>query len=120
MPVPVSSITRAFALAIMAAALLLVSPAHAEVGEKPETPETGAYVNEIDTDWVVISANTGLLQARAASDLSSKFLKFSEIWDLAEFACRLYNRRSVLLSQSYEGNEHVVTRIDYFFACGIE
>lgn len=116
----IPSIPRAFALAVMAAALMAVSSAQAEVGEMPETPETGAYVTEIDTDWVVISVNTGTLANHLVKGLEERLHKFSEIWDLAEFACNLYNRRSVLLSRTYDGNQHMVTRIDYLFACGIE
>ncbi len=113
MPVP-----RAFAAATLAISLL-ASSAYAEIGERPDVPETAAYVNEIDTDWVIVSVNTGTLAANRIAGLEEKIHSISEIWDLAEFACRLYNRKSVLLSHSYDGNQHFITRIDYLFACAI-
>ena len=113
MPVP-----RTFAAAILAISLLAI-PAYAEVGEMPETPDTAAYVNEIDTDWVIVSINTGILPNNQLAGLEDKIYSSPEIWSLAEFACRLYNRQSVLLSHSYEGDQNFVTRIDYLFACAI-
>ena len=107
------------ALAATLAISLLASSAYAEIGERPDVPDTEAYVNEIDTDWVIVSINTGTLPNNRIADLEEKIYSVSEIWDLAEFACKLYNRQSVLLSHSYEGTQHFITRIDYLFACAI-
>ena len=115
MPTP-----RVLTTLLLAGLLLVPAFSHSEVGVRPDTPNTGAYVSEIDTDWVKVSVGTGTLAIQHLEDLQGKIDSDPELWNLAEFACKLYNRTSVLLSRSYDANQHFVSRIDYLFACGIE
>ena len=111
---------RCAMVAALFTGLLAASPGFSEVGEKPNTPVTAAYVSEINNDWVIVSVNAGTLAANKLPMFEDRLHDSTEIWDMAEFACRLYNRTSVLLSNSYQGNQHFVTRIDYLFACALE
>ena len=76
-------------------------------------------MSEINTDWVQLSINTGFLSTDDLAGVEERIYSSPELWDLAEFACNLYGRTSVLLSQSYESAHHIVSRIDYLFACAI-
>ena len=113
-------LARCASVAALFTGLLWATPSFAKVGNQPDTPNTGAYVSQIDHDWAIVSVNTGTLAAHMVEGLQDKIHSSSEIWDLAEFACRLYDRTSVLLSHSFQGNQRVVTRIDYLFACAMQ
>lgn len=113
------TIIRVSAAVLLAGLILMPFSGYSEVGQRPDTPDTGAYVSEINTDWVQLSINTGYLSTDDLAGVEERIYASPEIWDLAEFACNLYDRTSVLLSQSYESAGHIVSRIDYLFACAL-
>ena len=103
--------------AVIAAVLLMASAptlVHSEVGQYPDTPLV--VVVEIDEDWVRLEGLKGFD--------SNKQDHLNQVYSLGQFACQLYNRDAVLLSQSIEtendgtlrrGNK----RVYYLLACAL-
>ena len=99
--------------------------------EKPATPKTGAYISDIDTDWVelTIRGKHTMLGDRVSQDLIDRVFSDRsygvEIGDLAYFACDLYKREAVYLSSETEygtlndGSRGFVVAIRFLFACAI-
>ena len=92
----------------------------AEVVHIPDNSKTNVYIAEIDEDWVRLILPTPdfliheikpLLQ-----DIYASPQHLQEIMGTAEAACRLYNRTSVLLSQTWEGTLGV-THVEFLFGC---
>ena len=86
-------------------------PASAEVREYPNVNVVA--VQEIDTDWVKISAFDTF-----NVDNSSHI---DQAYDLADFACALYNREEVMLSffGNVADNGLVFPNAYYLFACAL-
>lgn len=99
--------------------------------EKPPTPKTGAWVSDVDENWVevTISGKPTLLGSRVDPKLIERIFSDpgygGEIADLAHFACTLYKREGVYLSSSKEygqtpsGDKGFVVAIRFLFGCAI-
>lgn len=122
--------------ASIALLLLIVStPVAAEVWERPDNSTSGVYVSQVNQDWVMVSVNI-TFTAKEVSDMTlgqgptfeqrfntyreERVFSNSELWDMAEFACRLYDRTSVQLSQKHVELDTWNHRIDFLFACAIQ
>ena len=102
--------------------------------DRPPTPLTGAYVSDIDQDWVELTVNKGggisytLDEAETLVDTIFKNQRMgNEIADLAHFSCTLYRREGVYLSYDMDITIHrkggfkvaTVSSIYFLFACAI-
>ena len=102
--------------------LSLSIPAYAEILEHPKIPITNAFVSKINHDWVEITISFEGVWDDALKPIKDRIYNSGELWDVADFACGLYDRKGVMLSHSYgygglSGAQF--TSITYLFACAI-
>lgn len=111
--------------------LTVLASVEALAFERPSTPLTGAFVSDIDNDWVELSIvdPDGHLQGTSIENLVDSMFRDqrygSEVADLAHFSCNLYKREAVYLSYEYEraimadGRKGLIVRARFLFACAI-
>ena len=117
-------------LVVCTVSLMVSSTGHAKIGQFPYVPFVA--VKDIDLNWVTISIAGGVRSSDDSAEYWDDEEHPSQAIDLADFACKLYNRKAVMLSlfggplsHNIHGNPmkapHLILENSYYlFACAIE
>lgn len=117
-------------IAVAMVGSLLALPTQAEIPPHPDTSKTGAFITSMDGPYTVtVKVNVGRPLNEEQQKTVQNILRAvknhpEEIDAIAEFGCRLNNRKAVPLNEwndtGNQGYTRWINSMNFLYACAVE